>query len=331
MAPLKFVDTHNMVAYLSKSDASAGFDQIMDFLNAHTIQYAWVVNPTIYVFYSIPTPPQAQPATPYTSPPQEQPSSTTDSSMSLLTTLMETCATLSQKFAELEQDKHTQALEILKLKKRVKKLGKKKKLMSSGFKRLRKGRIDQDVSAATKDVRVVEPTVFANEEEIKKAVARYKQEKDDLERAQMLQKQYDDKEENIDWNAIAEKIQQNHLDNIMKYQSLKRKPVSIAQAKKSMIINLKNMVGYKMEHFRVPNVDKEKSLWVELKRLIEPNADDVLWKLQSDEDLHGGQQTKERKFGYILQVIKMINLKKLDVLLAKVDAVQRLKENALRD
>nr|GEU48434.1 hypothetical protein [Tanacetum cinerariifolium] len=38
-----------MVAYLSKSDASAGFDQIVDFLNAHTIQYALVVNPTIYV------------------------------------------------------------------------------------------------------------------------------------------------------------------------------------------------------------------------------------------------------------------------------------------
>ncbi|GJZ36040.1 hypothetical protein Tco_0581857 [Tanacetum coccineum] len=33
MAPLTFADTHNMVAYLSKSDASEGFDQILDFLN----------------------------------------------------------------------------------------------------------------------------------------------------------------------------------------------------------------------------------------------------------------------------------------------------------
>nr|GEX22163.1 putative ribonuclease H-like domain-containing protein [Tanacetum cinerariifolium] len=31
----------------------------------------------------------------------------------------------------------------------------------------------------------------------------------------------------------------------------------------------------------VPNVDKEKALWVELKRLFEPDAEDVLWKLQS--------------------------------------------------
>nr|GEV73524.1 hypothetical protein [Tanacetum cinerariifolium] len=31
----------------------------------------------------------------------------------------------------------------------------------------------------------------------------------------------------------------------------------------------------------VPSVDKEKALWVELKRLFEPDADDVIWKLQS--------------------------------------------------
>nr|GEW84774.1 hypothetical protein [Tanacetum cinerariifolium]GFC22808.1 hypothetical protein [Tanacetum cinerariifolium] len=30
----------------------------------------------------------------------------------------------------------------------------------------------------------------------------------------------------------------------------------------------------------VPNVDKEKALWVEFKRLFEPDAEDVMWKLQ---------------------------------------------------
>nr|GEY23772.1 uncharacterized mitochondrial protein AtMg00810-like [Tanacetum cinerariifolium] len=70
------------------------------------------------------TPPQDQHSTPHASPPQEQPTTTSKFSMSILTTLMETCATLSQKVAELEQDKHSQALEILQLKKRVKKLKK---------------------------------------------------------------------------------------------------------------------------------------------------------------------------------------------------------------
>nr|GEX94222.1 hypothetical protein [Tanacetum cinerariifolium] len=38
-----------MIAFLTKSDASEGFDQIVNFLNAHMIQYALMVNPTIYV------------------------------------------------------------------------------------------------------------------------------------------------------------------------------------------------------------------------------------------------------------------------------------------
>ncbi|GJZ15498.1 hypothetical protein Tco_0551175 [Tanacetum coccineum] len=48
MANLKFADTHNMVAFLSKPAKSEGFEQIVDFLNAHTIKYALTVNPTIY-------------------------------------------------------------------------------------------------------------------------------------------------------------------------------------------------------------------------------------------------------------------------------------------
>nr|GEU33736.1 hypothetical protein [Tanacetum cinerariifolium] len=66
----------------------------------------------------IPSPPQAQSAQP-SSPPQQQPSQTADiseSSMTLLNTLKETCATLTQKVANLEQDKIAQALKITKLK-----------------------------------------------------------------------------------------------------------------------------------------------------------------------------------------------------------------------
>ncbi|GJX65543.1 hypothetical protein Tco_0299886 [Tanacetum coccineum] len=38
MANLKFADTHNMVACLAKPAESKGFEQIVDFLNAHTIK-----------------------------------------------------------------------------------------------------------------------------------------------------------------------------------------------------------------------------------------------------------------------------------------------------
>ncbi|GJU29698.1 hypothetical protein Tco_1173287 [Tanacetum coccineum] len=48
MKTLKFADTHNMVTFLSKPEESDGFEQIVDFMNAHPIKYALSVNPTIY-------------------------------------------------------------------------------------------------------------------------------------------------------------------------------------------------------------------------------------------------------------------------------------------
>nr|GEZ81134.1 putative reverse transcriptase domain-containing protein [Tanacetum cinerariifolium] len=145
-----------------------------------------------------------------------------------------------------------------------------------------------DVSAvATKEVNAAEPTVFDDEEvtmtmaqtlikmkaekarlldeqmakrmhdeEVEQAVAKEKQENDDLEKAKVLQKQYVNKQENIDWNVVVEQMQENHLDNLRKYQNLKRKLISIAQAKKNMIVYLKNMAGYKIEHFKGMTYDK---------------------------------------------------------------------------
>nr|GEZ45268.1 hypothetical protein [Tanacetum cinerariifolium] len=349
-----------MIVFLSKSDVSAGFDQIVDFLNSQVIQYAFTVDPIIYAndvvklqaltdrkkvvitedvirknirlddadgvecfpneeicaelarmgyekpppkltigkgFFGVetplfaamlvqpqatkveedvevpaaptlpsptsaPSPPpqdpiptslQAQPASP-SSPPQEQPT----------------------KLEKTRRSKHSGL-------KRLKKVGTSQRVESSV------DTVVEDVSAATKDANVAEPTMFDDEEvtmtiaqtlikikaekaklldeqlakrlhneEVEQATAREKQEKDDLERAQVLQQQYDDKEENIDWNAVAEQIQEKHLDNIKKYQSLKRKPISIAQARKNMIIYLKNMAGYTMEHFKGMAYDKKR-------------------------------------------------------------------------
>ena len=51
MAILKFVDAHNHVAFLEKTEVKDGliFHQIVDFLNATHVRYALTVNPTIYV------------------------------------------------------------------------------------------------------------------------------------------------------------------------------------------------------------------------------------------------------------------------------------------
>nr|GFC62064.1 hypothetical protein [Tanacetum cinerariifolium] len=44
-----FADTYNVVAILEKSDATKGFDQIIDFLSGSYIHYALTVNPHIYI------------------------------------------------------------------------------------------------------------------------------------------------------------------------------------------------------------------------------------------------------------------------------------------
>ncbi|GJY78117.1 hypothetical protein Tco_0483918 [Tanacetum coccineum] len=48
MSTPKLADTHNLVAILEKPEESNGFEEIIDFLNASSVQYALTVNPTIY-------------------------------------------------------------------------------------------------------------------------------------------------------------------------------------------------------------------------------------------------------------------------------------------
>nr|GEZ17026.1 hypothetical protein [Tanacetum cinerariifolium] len=307
--------------------------------------------------------------------------------MSLLNTLMEICTTLSHKVAVLEQDKVAQALEIIKLKQRVKRLEKKRRSKHSGLKRLRKvgtsqrvessteivvdaklqGRTERkdddnaaakDVNAA-KEVNAVEPIIF-NDEEVTMTMAQTLI-KMKAEKARLLDEQMAKRLHNEEVEQAA--MQEKHHDNIKKYQSLKRRPIFVAQSRKNMIVYLKNMDGYKIAHFKdeeptkkrvaeetllqesfkklraqvevsgshftqdtptddpkemvealqvkyllfdweihsegsrfykkiirilgkekfstsIPTEDKEKSLWVELKRLYEPNVVDVFWKLQ---------------------------------------------------
>nr|GEW48025.1 hypothetical protein [Tanacetum cinerariifolium] len=99
----------------------------------------------------IPSPPQADTAPP-SPPPQQQPSQTVAISMILLNTLLETCATLTKQVANLEQYKVAQAIEITKLKQRVKRLEKKRQFKSSGLKRLKKVGTAQRVESSADTV-----------------------------------------------------------------------------------------------------------------------------------------------------------------------------------
>ncbi|GJS98073.1 hypothetical protein Tco_0819243 [Tanacetum coccineum] len=123
--------------------------------------------------------------------------------------------------------------------------------------------------------------------------------------------------DNIDWNKLVEQVQERQSGSMIRYQALKKKPVTVAQARKNMMVYLKNMANYKMSYFKdvemtkkkrvaeeallqesfkklrtaqalvkekfrsvEPIEDMERSLWVELKRLYKPDKEDTLWKLQ---------------------------------------------------
>nr|GEV17718.1 hypothetical protein [Tanacetum cinerariifolium] len=102
----------------------------------------------------IPLPPQAKTAQPSSLP--QQPSQTAKISMTLLNTLLETCATLTKQVANLELDKVVQAIEITKLKQRVRRLEKKRQFKTSGLKRLRKVGTAQRVESSDDNGRLAE-------------------------------------------------------------------------------------------------------------------------------------------------------------------------------
>nr|GEY43016.1 retrovirus-related Pol polyprotein from transposon TNT 1-94 [Tanacetum cinerariifolium] len=257
-------------------------------------------------------------------------------SMNLLQNLMDTCTTLTRRVEHLEQDKIAQALEITKLKSRVKKLERRNK--ASNLKRLKKvgssQRIDtsddtvmDDVSKqegiienidadedvfledakdtglehvnkvlSMQDDKELEPpelqkvvevvttaklitevvtaastTLNAATLQLTTAVAltlttalsrRIKgvEPKPLKKQAQIEQDEKYAREleleaelnKNIDWDEVIDHVQRKQKEDhaVKRYQALKRKPQTEAQARKNMMIYLKNVAGFKMDYFK---------------------------------------------------------------------------------
>nr|GFC78942.1 hypothetical protein [Tanacetum cinerariifolium] len=62
---------------------------------------------------------------------------------------------------------------------------------------------------------------------------------------------------NINWDdVIAQVKEKGKQDNaILRYQALKRKPQTESQARKNMMVFLKNMAGFKMDYFKGMSYD----------------------------------------------------------------------------
>nr|GFA85287.1 hypothetical protein [Tanacetum cinerariifolium] len=59
------------------------------------------------------------------------------------------------------------------------------------------------------------------------------------------------------WIMVIEQVQRKEKEDnvVIRYQALKRKPQTEAQARKNMMIYLKNMVGFKMDYFKGMSYD----------------------------------------------------------------------------
>nr|GEU95044.1 hypothetical protein [Tanacetum cinerariifolium] len=248
---------------------------------------------------------QQQPSSP---PQQPQPLQTTTISMDILNNLLETCTALTKRVEHLEQDKVDQALEITKLKQRVKRLEKQNKLKVSGLKRLKKpepAELKEVIEVVTSAKLMIEVVTIATtpittatitaaptiarrrkgvvirdpEETATPSTIVHSEPKSKdkgkgilVEELKPLKKQAHIEQDetyareleaklnrNINWYYVIEQVKEKgKQDNaVLRYQALKRKPQTKAQARKNMMVYLKNMAGLKMDYFKVGRRGKQ--------------------------------------------------------------------------
>nr|GEU90129.1 hypothetical protein [Tanacetum cinerariifolium] len=248
------------------------------------------------------TPPQDQPPTHHDSPTQDQPTTLHESFMPLLTTLMETS---EEEIKEARKEKEVKDFRVKKAEKGRKiasidadegiilvdeeldeELDEEKVAMDAES----QGRLNQeDVNAASKGVSAVsapelvsaaKPTVFDDEdiaqklhgEEVQKATGRDKQERADMERALELQSNLMTNKRILIGVLLLNKVR-GITEAYQIFEDM------LKGFDREDLVALWNLVKEKFSSVE-PSEDKEKALWVELKRQFEPDADDVLWKLQ---------------------------------------------------
>nr|GFA34395.1 hypothetical protein [Tanacetum cinerariifolium] len=378
-----------MIAYLKKSDASEGFNQIIDFfwttvavkkVDDVTKLQALVDKKKVVVTEATitdalrlddadePSIPSPTPPTPPPQPSQDIPSTSQDAGlpMDLLQNLLDACTTLTRKFEHLEQDKIAQALEITKLKQRVKKLERRNKGMTIADMDADADVVleeAKDVAANAKDgqdadekesepaklqkvvdivttAKIITEVVTAASTTITTAdvpipaattivaltltaapksttttsiiIHSETKSKDKgkgilVEKPKPLKKQAQIKQDEKytreleaelnktkDWDEVIDHVNKKSKEDksIKRYQALKRKPYTKAQARKNMMICLKNVAGFKMDYFKGMSYDdvryKEKIDEDEsraLKKINETLAEKVAKRQKLDEEV----------------------------------------------
>nr|GEX23375.1 uncharacterized mitochondrial protein AtMg00810-like [Tanacetum cinerariifolium] len=242
---------------------------------------------TSQVIPTLPLSPIAQPSSPPQQPKPLQPTLDAEISLDLLHTLLETCTTLTRKVEALEQDKVDQALEIKNLKQRVNNLERKNKLKGRIIElidadkdvTLEKVEVDKNAKVLSMQNDELEPaelkevvevvtiaklitkvvtiaaTITAATTPITAAPSAARRRKGvDEAYARELEAELN---KNNNWDDVIEQVQRKEKEEnaMLRYQALKRKPQTKAQARKNMMIYLRNMAGFKMDYFKGMSYD----------------------------------------------------------------------------
>nr|GEV55631.1 hypothetical protein [Tanacetum cinerariifolium] len=209
-----FADTHNMVAILTKSGASEGFYQIVDFLNDSYIQYALTVNPHIYIscikqFWNTVTVKQSTGVTRFLLDPAAEPNVPVATPTVVPVT--------------------------------------------ASYNRTRKGIIIRDPE---EESTLIKPTKTKSKDKAKgimiegpKPMKKKDQVELDKEYARKLHKELN---KEIDWDMAIEHMKQKAKEDktVQRYQVMKKRPQTEAQARKNMMIYLKNTARFKLDYFK---------------------------------------------------------------------------------
>ncbi|GKE45037.1 hypothetical protein Tco_1472321 [Tanacetum coccineum] len=75
--------------------------------------------------------------------------------------------------------------------------------------------------------------------------------------------------DDIDWSKIVEQAQERQSGSMIRYHSFKKKPVTIAQSRKNIMVYLKNMANYKMKYFKGMSYDQISPIFEEEYRKVQ--------------------------------------------------------------
>nr|GEX85746.1 hypothetical protein [Tanacetum cinerariifolium] len=264
MSTPTFAKTPNLIAFLEKPSKGDGFEQIVDFLNANKIKKKVVVTEAS-IRHDLKLNDAEEDPVPTTSNdplPTSEDSMKLKELMILCTNLSNKVLDLENKVIEMKSS-HQEKIAVLESKEKSSKQERKitdidgdaekllKKWLSVALTNITTGqpseakKINVDITTAPK----AKGIVFYDMEELTTRIASSKiQVKDkgkaklveehevlksrkaqiaiDKEVARMIEAEWNaDMQDNIDWNEVIEHVQSRQLDDVRKYQALKRKPV----------------------------------------------------------------------------------------------------------